>query len=151
MKSKNGELQFYEGLGAIQIYWLIIHIVILIVSSICAIIEPRYFYVPIAVIFIYLLIVLLNYMLAKIFLKKITIGENGITIIHHKNIVFYNIEIIDTLNVEYRKFKEVIFTSQFLIWLIGFCYLTIIMDESKELTILTSKKNCECIKELLKR
>lgn len=67
MKSKNGELQFYEGLGAIQIYWLIIHIVILIVSSICAIIEPRYFYVPIAVIFIYLLIVLLNYMLAKIF------------------------------------------------------------------------------------
>ena len=144
------ELQFYEGQYVLQIYCLVIYVVLLAVATVYAVIDRCEMYIPFVLLAAYILTALLIFASAKIFLKRITIGEKGITVLQRGRSAFYAREALRSAETECEKFSEVIFTPELFCWLVGTCYLNITTEDQNTITILCTKKNCRRIKELLK-
>ena len=149
--NKKNELYFYEGMFAIQICFALIFGMLFILSMSCFIINHNLFYVPIGILGVYLITLLTLYLFGTKILKKIVINKTGITIIQHKNVVHYDDDKITGFNIDNPKLSDLIFTNDFFCWIIGLRYLKIGINDSEEILLLTTKKNCSFIKELLKQ
>ena len=149
--NKKHKLYFYEGMFAIQICFALIFGILFILSMSCFIINHNLFYVPIGILVVYLITVLFSYLIGTKILKKIVINKTGITIIQRKNIVHYTDDKITELDIDNPKLSDVIFTNDFFCWIIGLRYLKVGIDDSEEILLLTTKKNCSFIKEILKK
>ena len=149
--SKKQELHFYEGMFAIQICCILIFSILFILSMVCFIMNHNLFYVPIGILGGCFIIVLAIYLFGIKFLKKIMVDKTGITIIHYKNDVHYDVDKIIGLNIDNAKLADVIFTNDFFCWIIGLRYLKVQMNDSQEVLLLTTKKNSSYIKEILKK
>lgn len=150
--NKKSELQFYEGMFAIQFCCSLIFSMLFILSIVvCFIIDYNLFYIPISILGGYFIIAVATYLWGVNLLKKIIVNKKGITIIHHKKIVHYEEDKIIGLNIENAKLSDVIFTNDFFCWVIGLRYLKVKMNNSKVVLLLMTKKNCSYIKEILNR
>lgn len=138
--NKKSELQFYEGMFAIQFCCILIFSILFILSIVFFIINHNLFYAPIIILGGYLIIVLFIYLIGVKVLKKIVVNKNGITIIHHRNVVHYDGDKIIDLNIDNVKLREVIFINDFFCWIIGLRYLKIETNDLKKVLLLTTKK-----------
>lgn len=148
---KENELYFYEGMFAIQFCFILIFSILLILSVVWFIIDHNLFYIPIGIMGGYLITAIAVYLLEVKLAKKILVNKTGITIIHHKNVVHYDEDKIIDLNIDNAKLSDVVFTNDFFCWIIGLRYLKVKTNDSKELFLLTTKKNYSNIKEILKK
>ena len=149
--NKKNELQFYEGMFAIQFCCILIFSILFILSIVCFIIDYNLFYLPISILAGYLIIAIIIYLSGVKLLKKIIVTKKGITIIHHKNAIHYEDDKIISINIDNAKLSDVIFTNDFFCWVIGLRYLKVETNNSKKVLLLTTKKNCSHIKEILER
>lgn len=147
---KKCELYFYEGMFALQICAILIFGILFILSVVWFIVDHNLFYIPISIIGGYFLTAIAVYLLEVKLAKKIMVNKTGITIIHHKNVVHYGKDKIIDLSIDNVKFLDVIFTNDFFCWMIGLRYLKVKTNDSKEILLLTTQKNCSNIKEILK-
>ena len=148
--SKKNKIEFYEGLYAIQFFWLFICISLMIVSLIYAICNNGYYYIPLIILFAYAAIAFSNILLARKFLRKILIDEKGIIVTKKGKDVFNSLNEIASIEIEFEKFLDVLFTYEIFFWIIRLSYLKIKRSDGQTISLLIQNKHKKYIDEACK-
>ena len=144
---KKEQIEFYEGLYAVQLFWLVICCIALIISVFF--LKSWNIYPQIVIIVIYFLIFALILLLAKRVMKKICISKKGIYISKKGKVIsFYQATEIELTKIESKNLIDSILSQELFLWLFRLNYLQIQIKDEKVI-ILIRRKHIKIIKKLL--
>lgn len=144
---KKEQIEFYEGLYAVQLFWLVICCLALIISVFF--LKSWNIYPQIVIIVIYFLIFALILLLAKRVMKKICISKKGIYISKKGKVIsFYQATEIELTKIESKNLIDSILSQELFLWLFRLNYLQIQIKDEKVI-ILIRRKHIKIIKKLL--
>ena len=144
---KKEQIEFYEGLYAVQLFWLVICCLALIISVFF--LKSWNIYPQIVIIVIYFLIFALILLLAKRVMKKICISKKGIYISKKGKVIsFYQATEIELTKIESKNLIDSILSQELFLWLFRLNYLQIQRKDEKVI-ILIRRKHIKIIKKLL--
>lgn len=144
---KKEQIEFYEGLYAVQLFWLVICCLALIISVFF--LKSWNIYPQIVIIVIYFLIFALILLLAKRVMKKICISKKGIYISKKGKVIsFYQATEIELTKIESKNLIDSILSQELFLWLFRLNYLQIQIKDEKVI-ILIGRKHIKIIKKLL--
>lgn len=148
VRKNNAELTFYESLFIIIWFWAILCSVIIITFTIYSLITKQLYFVIFISMGCSLLVIALCRLLSTIFLKKITINENGIRITKRKNSQLYLWKDIQSISIDTEAIEtgEFVTSLLFLLFKFKFSYLKITFALQQDIQpILLSKKQKQFI------
>lgn len=144
---KKDQLEFYEGLYVVQLFWLVICCFALLISLFF--LKSWNMYPQIVIIVTYFIIFALILLLAKRVMKKICISKKGIYISKKGKVIsFYKATEIKLTKIESKNLIDSILSQELFLWLFRLNYLQIEIKE-ENVIILIRRKHIKIIKKLL--
>ena len=144
---KKDQIEFYEGLYVVQLFWSVICCFALLISLFF--LKSWDIYPQIFIIVIYFIIFVLILLLAKRVMKKICISKKGIYISKKGKVIsFYQATEIELTKIESKNLIDSILSQELFLWLFRLNYLQIQRKDEKVI-ILIRRKHIKIIKKLL--